>query len=143
MLRRFEWRTIIMTGGLQAAVTLAVFGWALRSRDLVEARNLAFSTLVFGELFRAFAARSPDRLFWEVGALSNLKLLGVVIVSSLVQLGIHHIPATQALFRIADLSLMDCALSLGLGLVPVTIIELEKLLRRALGSDRARGSLAT
>lgn len=130
MLGKREWVTIVTTGFLQATTTLAVFVWALRSRDLVEARNLAFSTLVFGELFRAFAARSPDRVFWEVGAFTNVRLLGVVAVSFLVQLGIHHIPATQALFQIGELSLFDCALSVGIGLIPVTLIELQKLSRR-------------
>jgi Ca2+-transporting ATPase len=115
---------------LQASVSLGAFAWALQTRDLVEARNLAFSVLVFGELLRAFAARSATRLFWEVGAFTNLRLLGVVLVSSLVQLGIHHIPATQELFRIGDLPLADCVLAFGLGLVPVSVLELTKLLRR-------------
>jgi Ca2+-transporting ATPase len=136
MLGRPEWTTILLTGALQTAVTLGVFVWALRERNLTEARNLAFSVLVFGELFRAFAARSPTRTFWEVGAFSNLTLLGVVVVSVLVQLGIHHIPATQALFQIGELSLADCALGLSVGLVPVTVLELTKLIRRALQRGR-------
>ncbi|HEY0711272.1 MAG TPA: cation-translocating P-type ATPase, partial [Polyangia bacterium] len=49
MLGRVEWRSVVITGALQAAVTLAVFAWALETRNLVEARNLAFTTLVFGE----------------------------------------------------------------------------------------------
>ena len=87
MLGRAEWRFIITTGLLQAAATLGVFVWALNARDLSEARNLAFSVLVFGELFRAFAARSTTRVFWEVGAFTNLRLLGVVLFSVLMQLG--------------------------------------------------------
>ena len=79
MLGRSEWRFIISTGLLQAVATLGVFVWALNTRDLINARNLAFSVLVFGELFRAFAARSTTRLFWEVGAFTNLRLLGVVV----------------------------------------------------------------
>ena len=66
MLGRREWQFIVATGLLQAATTLGIFVWALNARDLVEARNLAFSVLVFAELFRAFAARSNTRLFWEV-----------------------------------------------------------------------------
>ena len=81
MLGRAEWRFIITTGLLQAAATLGVFVWALNARDLSEARNLAFSVLVFGELFRAFAARSTTRVFWEVGAFTNVRLLGVVVFS--------------------------------------------------------------
>jgi Ca2+-transporting ATPase len=130
MLGRREWTNVLTTGLLQASVTLGVFAWALRSRDLSEARNLAFTTLVFGELFRSFASRSSTRLFWEVGAFTNLRLLGVVLASVLVQIGIHHIPALQELFKIRDLSLEDCALTLALGLIPVTLLELGKLLRR-------------
>jgi Ca2+-transporting ATPase len=130
MLGRAEWTNVLVTGLLQAAVTLGVFSWALATRDLAQARNLAFTTLVFGELFRAFAARSTTKLFWEVGAFTNLRLLGVVVVSVLVQIGIHHIPALERLFQIVDLSLQDCALTLMLGLIPVTVLELAKLARR-------------
>ena len=130
MLGRAEWRFIITTGLLQAAATLGVFVWALNARDLSEARNLAFSVLVFGELFRAFAARSTTRVFWEVGAFTNVRLLGVVLFSVLMQLGIHHIPAAQAVFEIGPLSAADCVLTLLVALGPVTVIEVAKLVRR-------------
>ena len=130
MLGRAEWTAIAFTGALQTAATLGVFAWALRTRNLTEARNLAFSVIVFAELFRSFAARSATRLFWEVGAFSNLTLLAVVSVSVVMQLAIHHIPATQALFHIGDISLADCALGLLVGLFPVSAVEISKLVRR-------------
>jgi Ca2+-transporting ATPase len=133
MLGRSEWQFIITTGLLQAAVTLGVFVWALNVRDLVEARNLAFSVLVFGELFRAFAARSTTRVFWEVGVFTNVRLLAVVVFSVLMQLGIHHIPVAQAMFEIAPLSPADCALTLLVAMVPVTLLEVSKLGRRWYG----------
>ncbi len=131
LLGREEWFAIGLTALLQAAVTLGVFVWALQERDLVEARNLAFSVLVFGELFRSLAARSATKVFWHVGALGNLKLLGVVVISVLLQLAIHHVPWTQQLFQIGTLSAADCLLGFGLGLVPVTVLELVKLARAA------------
>ena len=109
---------------------MAVFVWALNARDLSEARNLAFSVLVFGELFRAFAARSTTRVFWEVGPLTNLQLLGVVLFSVLMQLAIHHIQAAEVLFEIGPLSAADCVLTLVVALVPVTVVEIAKLVRR-------------
>jgi P-type Ca2+ transporter type 2C len=127
---RAEWRFIITTGLLQATATLGVFVWALNARDLSEARNLAFSVLVFGELFRAFAARSTTRVFWEVGAFTNVRLLAVVVFSVLMQLGIHHIPAAQVVFEIGPLSAADCALTLLVAMGPVTVIEVAKLARR-------------
>jgi Ca2+-transporting ATPase len=94
---------------------------------------------VFGELFRAFASRSPTKLFWEVGAFTNLRLLGVVVGSALIQIGIHHVPGLEALFQIGDLSISDCLLTLLLGLIPVTAIELTKLARRlGTGGMKAR-----
>ncbi|MEP6918565.1 MAG: HAD-IC family P-type ATPase, partial [Acidobacteriota bacterium] len=130
MLGRAEWRFIITTGLLQAAATLSVFVWALNARDLSGARSLAFSVLVFGELFRAFAARSTTRLFWEVGAFTNLRLLGVILFSVVMQIGIYYIPAAQAVFDVGPLSASDCALTLLVALVPVTVIEVAKLVRR-------------
>jgi Ca2+-transporting ATPase len=130
MLGHKEWQFIVSTGLLQAAATLGVFVWALKARDLVEARNLAFSVLVFGELFRAFAARSTTRVFWEVGAFTNVRLLGVVVFSVLLQLGVHHMPAAQAVFEIGPLSVADCMLTLFVALVPVTVIEMSKLVHR-------------
>jgi Ca2+-transporting ATPase len=130
MLGRAQWRYIVMMGLLQATTTLGVFTWALASRDVVEARSLAFAVLVFGELFRAFGARSATRIFWEVGAFTNVRLLGVVVASALVQVAIHYIPATQAFFEIGTLPLADGALAVGAGLIPVTVMELQKLVRR-------------
>ncbi len=125
-----EWRRILFAGALQAISTLTVFMWALESRNLDQARNLAFSVLVFGELLRAFSARDPDRPFWEVGLFSNMKLFLIVLLSIMVQLGIHHVPATQEIFSIGPLGLSDCILSLAVGAIPLTVLELEKLCRR-------------
>lgn len=130
ILGRPEWRRILLAAAIQTVCVMGVFLWARDARNLEEARNLAFSVLVFGELLRAFSARDPDRPFWEVGLFSNMKLVLIVVVSLLAQLAIHHMPTTQEVFRIGPLSLADCALSLGVGAVPLLILELEKLARR-------------
>ena len=129
LLGHSEWRRIAFIALLEASVTLGVFAWALAELDLVEARNLAFSVLVFGELFRSFAARSATRVFWQVGALGNLLLVAIVAVSVMLQLAIHHVPWAQTLFEVGPLPAADCLLALGIALIPVTILELTKLLR--------------
>ena len=131
MLGAAQWRFILATGVLQAAVTLSVYRWALETRELQEARNLAFSVLVFGELFRALAARSTDKVFWEVGVFTNVRLLIVIVLSVILQYSLHHLEIAQRVLEITPLSARDCALTIGAALVPVTIIELTKLLRRA------------
>jgi Ca2+-transporting ATPase len=130
MLGRAEWRTIAGTAAVEVSVTLGAFAWALTARDVQTARTLAFSVLVFAELFRAFAARSPTRIFWEVGAFTNLRLVGVIGLQVFVQLAIQYVPATQRLFHISNLTPGDTALALLLGLVPVSVLEISKLLVR-------------
>jgi Ca2+-transporting ATPase len=121
-----QWRTIVLTGAIQAAVTLSVFIWALRARSVAEARNEAFTVIVFAELFRAFAARSTTRHFWQVPLFSNVALLAVVGVSTFVQIAIHYVPLTRRLFGLRTLSLGDCVLALLIGLVPLFAVELLK-----------------
>ncbi|MBL8111612.1 MAG: cation-translocating P-type ATPase [Acidobacteria bacterium] len=126
-----EWMTIAFAGLLETVATLGVFLWVLETRSLEEARSMAFSVIVFSELFRSFSSRSTTRVFWEVGAFSNLTLVGVVALSIGVQVALHHIPATQTLFGLHPLSGTDLALGLLVALGPVTILELRKLARRA------------
>jgi len=47
LLGREEWFSIGLTAVVQTAVTLGGFAWALAERDVVEARNLAFTVPVF------------------------------------------------------------------------------------------------
>ncbi len=69
-------------------------------------------------------------MFWEVGVFTNVRLLGVVLFSVLMQLGIHHIPIAQAVFEIGPISAADCAVTLLVALAPVTLIECAKIARR-------------
>src|SRR5262249_9778026 len=112
---------------------LATFAFALRARDLPGARSIAFTTLVFGELFRSFATRSPTRLLHEIGPFTNLRLVGVVALSAIVQVAIHEIPRMEEIFRITPLGPGELVVCLAVGLIPVSAIELAKLVRRRRG----------
>jgi P-type Ca2+ transporter type 2C len=135
MLGRTEWRYVSIVGLLDACVTLGVFTWSLQAASVAEARSAAFSTLVLTELFRAFGARSTTRIFWQLGAFTNLRLLFVVSMSVLVQIAIHHFEVTQAFFGIAPLSPGQWGVSFGAALCPITLIEVAKLVRPAAGSQ--------
>ena len=117
-----------MTGALEAAVTLGVFVWALDIATVGEARSLAFSTLVFASC-SARSRRGARPAVLGGRRLDNLRLLAVVVVSALVQLAIHQIPGDAGV-PIEDLSFETPTLPVGLALIPVTVHELRKLLRR-------------
>ena len=138
MLGRAQWIDIGLTGVLQGSVVLATFAFVLRTRDLATARSFAFTTLVFGELFRSFATRNPTRLLPEIGVFSNWRLVAVVLGSAIVQIVIDEIPRMEVLFRIRPLNTLEVAACLGLGLIPGTAVELSKLVRRAFRRARTR-----
>jgi hypothetical protein len=48
---------------------------------------------------------------------------------------LHHVPAAQAVFEIGPWSAADCALSLAVGLVPVSVIEIGKMLKASVHHD--------
>jgi P-type Ca2+ transporter type 2C len=125
-----QWRMVLLIGLLESALVLGVYAWALDARGLTSARTLAFSVLVFAEVLRSFAMRSDTRLFWEVGVFTNLRLLGVVILSVVIQLALSHLTAGQQIFDITGMSADDTFLCLALGLVPVSVLEVAKLLHR-------------
>jgi Ca2+-transporting ATPase len=130
MLGRSQWSRILGIGALEAAVVLAGFFMTLRGADLAMARSVAFSTLVFCELFRAFAARSPRLVLWQVGAFTNLHLIAVIAFSAALQVALGYMPFTRALLGIQALPAAGIGLCLALGLVPVTILEVGKLVRQ-------------
>jgi Ca2+-transporting ATPase len=131
MLGRREWTSIGLTALLEGAVVLTIFLATLES-GLDVARNMAFSTLVFSELTRSFAARSPDRVLFEVGAFTNLKLLAVVALSAAFQVALQHVAWVAEVFQVAPLEPRQALLAAGAGLVPVTVLEVRKLVRAAL-----------
>jgi Ca2+-transporting ATPase len=137
LLGRREWTVIGSAALLQTVVGFGVYYWALEldGRSLSEAQSLAFSTVVCSGLLRAFAFRSPTRLLWEIGALRNAWLALVVVVSLLLQLGLYQLSFTRELFDLARLSWDDLALALAISFVPVSLLELFKLVRRR--SNRA------
>jgi len=122
-----------ITGILTAGVSLAVFMYTLRHADLSTARTHAFATLVFCELLRAFGARSETRLFWLTGLAGNLKLALIVGISIAIQISSHHLPWIGNLLQTQQLGWKECLTLLALGCIPLAVLELLKLLRRAPG----------
>ncbi len=123
--------SVLLAGCLTAGVTFAVFLYELRTGSSVAtARNAAFSVLVISELLRAFGERSETRSVWQVGLFSNVRLFLVVAASFALQLGIHHSPALQTFFRTEPISLGQCAVWIGLGAIPLALLELRKLVMR-------------
>ena len=119
-----------VTGVLSAGVAFAVYLHGLQNGDLESARTQAFATLVFCELFRAFGARSDTRMLWEVGFLTNLRLLAVVVVSVVLQIVSHQVEWLGRLLRTNSMPLSESLMLVAFGLVPLVVLEVWKGLAR-------------
>lgn len=123
-------KRVIFIGSLTAAVTLSVFAYEyLIDNDLIQAQDAAFSVLVTAELLRSFGARSQTKTIWQMGLFSNLRLFFIVSISFILQIVIHNIPALRALFGVTQVSLAQCLLWIVLGMLPLLVLEGQKLLR--------------
>jgi Ca2+-transporting ATPase len=131
LLNREFLQLTLLTGFLTASVTLGVFAYEYYiDQSLEEARDAAFTALVIAELIRSFGARSNYRTVWQMGLFTNLRLFLIVVASFLLQLAIHHIPMLQALFDIEPITLYECVAWIGVGFIPLTILEMLKVGRQ-------------
>jgi len=122
---------VAFVGLLTSIVTLSIFAYEyLGKNDLIQARDAAFSVLVTAELLRAFGARSYTKPIWQIGIFSNIRLFLIVSISFSLQLLIHHVPVLQKLFGVNPVSVTDCFVWIGLGMLPLIILEIYKLWKK-------------
>ncbi|GIW81720.1 MAG: hypothetical protein KatS3mg105_3527 [Gemmatales bacterium] len=124
---------ILLQGLLQGGVVLAAFALmrALYPEELGRARTIAFCVLVYTELFRALAARSPTLTLFQLGVFTNPPLLGAIVVSGLLQFSVVTMPFARPVFESATHFVWEWALILVFSLIPVTMIEMVKWVKMA------------
>ena len=122
---------IISEGVLIGISTILAFliGIFRLGLDLNTARTMAFSTLVFSQLFFVFSCRSEEHSFWELSPFSNLYLVGAVMISSLMQLAVIYLPFFSSFFRTEVLNLQQWLVVIFLSTWSTIIID---LLRKAI-----------
>lgn len=92
---------IISQGSLIGISTMTAFLIAIYQlgADINIARTMAFSTLVFSQLFFVFSCRSEEHSFWEISPFNNMYLVIAVLLSSVMQIGVIYIPVFSEFFK--------------------------------------------
>ncbi len=100
--------------------------------------------MILGAAAAGYRFRSGHKLLWEVGPFTNVKLIGGGGPGSPPNRSSTD-SSDPGLFQIADLWLTESAISVLLGLVPVTSLEVAKLspARRPLFHPQGQGLIAT
>ena len=111
------------------AVVLSFWiGWHFDSFET--GRTMAFVTLCFDELLRAYSFRSERRNFWQINPLTNLYLLGACAVSALITVAVVLVPPLRVIFNNTPLSAAEWGYALALACVPFALYETWKGVRR-------------
>lgn len=130
ILGKRELRRILFIGLLEATIVLGIYYFVGQQGGIDRARAMSFTTFVFSQLLRSFGARSRNRIFWQVGALNNLWLLGVVFLTAILQVSLHFIPLGQKVFGLIPLETGDFMIIFLLSLIPISLVETEKIIRK-------------
>ncbi|HSH05430.1 MAG TPA: cation-translocating P-type ATPase [Anaerolineae bacterium] len=123
---------MLWVGAVIGLVGLGV-GWfyfdAGESGD-VRWQTMIFTALAFMQIGQALASRSTRTSLWELGLFSNMTLLGLAVLTVVLQLMVLYIPFFGPFFEIVPLGLVDLGVCVGLGVVMLGLIEVEKWWRR-------------
>lgn len=132
------WLGFLLTGSVMAFATLAVLDMGLRGglipgeHDMTYARTMAFTTLVFCQLFNVFNSRSDygsafSHLF------TNWLLWGAVALSALLQVAVVYIPFLNQAFETAPLELQSWGICLAMASLVLWVEEIKKFILRVSG----------
>ena len=115
-----------------AGVTLSAYLIGLRLFPEM-ARTMAFATISFSELLRAFTARSLQVPLLRMGLFSNRAMFYAVVASVLMLLVVIYVPVLQPIFNTVPLGPEQWRVVLPLLLVPALVAEFSKFIlgRRA------------
>jgi Ca2+-transporting ATPase len=113
-----------------AAVTLVAYFVGVQMLPGVpeEAKTMAFVTLSFSELLRAFTARSESYPLMRIGLFSNRWMFYAVTSSLLLLLAVIYIPFLQPIFNTVPLGWREWRVVLPLLFVPAIVAELTKMI---------------
>lgn len=93
-----------------------------------EAMTMAFATLTLARLFHGFNCRE-DRSILRMGLSGNPASLAAFGVGVLLLLAVLLIPALHGLFLVADLTLAQLGMILGLAVLPTLCIQITRIAR--------------
>ncbi|MCK6470403.1 MAG: cation-translocating P-type ATPase [Planctomycetes bacterium] len=131
-------RVILAHGALLALMGMLAFAWTMSAASaegadaetaLLRARTSAFCTMAFAQLVYVFCARSRRYTMPQLGVFTNRPLLLALCVSGLLQLCAVLMPFAQPVFKVTAPTGEEALRILVLALVPVTLIEVTKIVR--------------
>lgn len=114
-----------------AVASLSAYWWGIYRYGLdniLEARTIAFTTLITAELLRAYSTRSTHYTIFEIGIFSNKTLVYGTTLSFILTLVVIYIPFLNPVFHTFPLGFTDWEIILAFAFLPLLIGEIVKLI---------------
>jgi Ca2+-transporting ATPase len=122
--RGMGWQ-IGISGAFLAILSAGVGYWAW-SNNNPDWQTMIFTTLTFGQMAAVLSLRSDSESFFRFGILRNPLLIGAVALTIVLQLLVTYWPFLQELFGTTPLTRTDLLICIGLGVIMLLGVELEK-----------------
>ncbi|MFH1896750.1 MAG: calcium-translocating P-type ATPase, SERCA-type [Candidatus Desantisbacteria bacterium] len=94
--------------------------------EVMKARTMAFTVLVFCQKFHLFNCRSLTVSTFKIGFFTNWWLVLSVLFILCTQVAIVHIPCLQSIFKTVPITLHDWGIVIGLSILPLVGMEVYK-----------------
>jgi Ca2+-transporting ATPase len=121
----------ILVGLLIGGGVLYKFLYSLdQGLSLEKSRTIAFTTMVFFQLFQAWNSRSETRSLYRLNPFSNPYLFLSMVAATLAQLAVIYLPGLAWLFRTEPINPKEWLLIAAMTVSVVILVEIHKLLRR-------------
>ena len=114
--------------GIGAIMSVLAIGaaWGLWHAGDPRWQTVLFTTLVLSQLAVAVATRSEEHPIWSIGPFTNRGMVLAVILTVVLQLAVIYLPVANRIFRTQPLLPVELALSFGLALLTLLIVEIWK-----------------
>ena len=129
------WSKIILEGIMLGMLTLVAFSVGNNLYGLEVGRTMAFVAMAMLELVHSFNVKSEESIF-KVGIFENKYLIGAFILGTLLQVVVVMVPAFAKIFSLVPLNGTQWLYTLGISILPIIIIEAQKLLDSRLKAGR-------
>lgn len=118
-----------------AASSLLAYKWGLDTfgrtgPGLLQARTIAFATLILAELLRAYSSRSDKFTLFKIGLFSNMTMVYATTFSFILLLGVLYLPILQPIFKTFALGFTEWKIILSYAFIPLLAGELYKVIFR-------------
>jgi len=120
---------IIVIGFIMCVVSIGA-AWELWHLGDPAWQTALFTTLVFTQLIAALEARSEDESLFRIGLFKNRSMVLALVATVLVQLVVVYWEVAQRIFDTVDMPALDLAISIGIAMLLLVVIEIWKAIAR-------------